>query len=90
MADPSDLKGAVIYLASDSSKYTTGSEIVYVFWGIIRMALTSVVSMVVIHVFRCCHGGVAVDRSDTYASQHVNVHVHGHTPRNRHIQMITH
>ncbi|EAL22045.1 hypothetical protein CNBC1830 [Cryptococcus deneoformans B-3501A] len=27
MADPSDLKGAVIYLASDSSKYTTGAEI---------------------------------------------------------------
>lgn len=27
MADPSDLKGAVIYLASDASKYTTGSEI---------------------------------------------------------------
>ncbi|KAL7423653.1 hypothetical protein Q5752_001234 [Cryptotrichosporon argae] len=28
MADPSDLKGAVVYLASDASKYTTGSEIV--------------------------------------------------------------
>ncbi|KAK4686718.1 hypothetical protein P7C73_g3407, partial [Tremellales sp. Uapishka_1] len=28
LADPSDLKGAVIYLSSDSSKYTTGSEIV--------------------------------------------------------------
>ncbi|WVW80355.1 hypothetical protein I302_102335 [Kwoniella bestiolae CBS 10118] len=28
LADPSDLKGAVIYLASDSSKYTTGAEIV--------------------------------------------------------------
>ncbi|WVQ85598.1 hypothetical protein IAT38_007764 [Cryptococcus sp. DSM 104549] len=27
LADPSDLKGAVIYLASDSSKYTTGTEI---------------------------------------------------------------
>lgn len=27
MADPSDLKGAVVYLASDASKYTTGSEI---------------------------------------------------------------
>ncbi|ODN84126.1 hypothetical protein L202_00136 [Cryptococcus amylolentus CBS 6039] len=28
MADPSDLKGAVIYLASDSSKYTTGTDMV--------------------------------------------------------------
>ncbi|WVR05655.1 hypothetical protein IAU60_002677 [Kwoniella sp. DSM 27419] len=28
LADPSDLKGAVVYLASDASKYTTGSEIV--------------------------------------------------------------
>lgn len=28
MADPSDLKGAIIYLASDSSKYTTGAEII--------------------------------------------------------------
>lgn len=28
MADPSDLKGAIVYLASDSSKYTTGAEII--------------------------------------------------------------
>ncbi|BEJ18086.1 hypothetical protein CspHIS471_0703630 [Cutaneotrichosporon sp. HIS471] len=28
MGDPSDLKGAVVYLASDASKYTTGSELV--------------------------------------------------------------
>jgi hypothetical protein len=28
MADPSDLKGAIVLLASDASKYITGSEIV--------------------------------------------------------------
>lgn len=28
LGDPSDLKGAVVYLASDASKYTTGSEVV--------------------------------------------------------------
>jgi D-arabinitol 2-dehydrogenase len=28
LADPSDLKGAIVLLASDSSKYITGSEIV--------------------------------------------------------------
>lgn len=28
LADPSDLKGAVVLLASDASKYITGSEIV--------------------------------------------------------------
>lgn len=27
MGDPEDLKGAVVYLASDASKYTNGSEI---------------------------------------------------------------
>lgn len=28
MGDPADLGGAVVYLASDASRYTTGSEIV--------------------------------------------------------------
>lgn len=28
MGDPDDLKGAVVYLASNASAYTTGSEIV--------------------------------------------------------------
>lgn len=28
MGDPEDLKGAVVYLASSASKYTTGTELV--------------------------------------------------------------
>jgi D-arabinitol 2-dehydrogenase len=31
LADPQDLKGAVIYLASDASAFTTGSDLKWVF-----------------------------------------------------------